>query len=592
MTPTTSTKNGSGVHLEGQEQIEDALGERMRPLAYIPLDQIRTGNNPREKAEEPALEALTTSTRRMGILQTVLVRRLEAEDHEYELIAGERRYMASRRAGRPVIPAMVIEQDEEIDQPTLKAMAILENIQHVNLTPLEQAKQIGELISEHGMSLEGVADLLLITVELAEKRIALLKLPPGVQNRVAAGEVTLGNAMTLAPIAAKSAPVADALADRVASGAQPGRALDSDPAAALRRLADEETQPPGAFIIPFGAHDSVNLDEVVKRIRSAAETDLIPEKASKEVETALKGVDKALEGVPHDLRTAVVEEGDADRARAYDGLIEYREGAYRRSGVLVDPVFAADWAEEAAGRLGGAEQDEGSASKVPADREDPEEVRERRKAEQLTAKSVNSHLDAEVISRFDFQDEVPLEQAQVIAAVLLEVLGRDIAVGHRVVREAWVKRDIKPYRGGTRIIEDYPTVDEAPALLEQELRKATTGPALIGRLFGAITSAVLSDQRVLGAAARPNLELPYALGREEQLQGLAPPALWREAEICLPEERAKELEHLFRSEGDDAESSRRDRLAPREEVDTAAVLDLFPDEADDDAAELPEAEAA
>lgn len=590
MTPTKA-KNDSPIHLEGQEQIEDALGERMRPLAYIPLEQIRTGNNPREKAEEPALEALTTSTRRMGILQTVLVRRLEDADHEYELIAGERRYMASHRAGRPVIPAMVIEKDEEIDEPTLKAMAILENIQHVNLTPLEQAKQIGELISKHGMSLEGVADLLLITVELAEKRIALLKLPDGVQTRVAAGEVTLGNAMTLAPIAAKSAPVADALADRVASGAQPGRALDSDPAAALRRLADEETQPPGAFIIPFGAHDSVNLDEVVRRIRRAAESELIPEKASKEVETALKGVDKALEGIPHDLRTAVVEEADTDRARAYEGLIEYREGAYRRAGVLVDPVFAADWAEEAAGRLGGAEvEDEGSASKLPADREDPEEVRERRKTEQLAAKSMNVHMDAEVISRFDFQDEVPLEQAQVIAAVLLELLGREIAVGHRVIREAWIKRDIKPYRGGTRIVEEYPTVDEAPALLEEEWRKATTGPALIGRIFGAITSAVLSDQRVLGAAARPNLELPYGLGREKQLQGLAAPAMWREAEICVPEERARELEHLFRSEGDDSES-RRDRLAPRDETDTAAVLDLFPDEADDEA-EASEAEAA
>jgi ParB family chromosome partitioning protein len=591
MTPTKA-KTDSPIHLEGQEQIEDALGERMRPLAYIPLEQIRTGNNPREKAEEPALEALTTSTRRMGILQTVLVRRLEDSDHEYELIAGERRYMASHRAGRPVIPAMVIEKDEEIDEPTLKAMAILENIQHVNLTPLEQAKQIGELISKHGMSLEGVADLLLITVELAEKRIALLKLPDGVQARVAAGEVTLGNAMTLAPIAAKSAPVADALADRVASGAQPGRALDSDPAAALRRLADEETQPPGAFIIPFGAHDSVNLDEVAKRIRNAADTELIPEKASKEVETALKGVDKALEGIPHDLRTAVVEEVDTDRARAYDGLIEYREGAYRRAGVLVDPVFAADWAEEAAGRLGGADvDDESAASKLPADREDPEEVRERRKAEQLAAKGVNAHMDAEMISRFDFQDEVPLEQAQVIAAVLLELLGRDIAVGHRVIREAWMKRDIKPYRGGTRIVEEYPTVDEAPALLEEEWRKATTGPALIGRIFGAITSAVLSDQRVLGAAARPNLELPYGLGREQQLQGLAAPAMWREAEICLPEERARELEHLFRSEGDDAGTSRRDRLAPREEVDTAAVLDLFPDEADD-LAVTSEAEAA
>jgi ParB/RepB/Spo0J family partition protein len=589
MTPA-DTKSDVPIHLDGQAQIEEALGERMRPLVYLPLDQIKVIDNPRETAEEPALEALTTSTRRLGILQTVLVRRLDNE--EYELIAGGRRFEASRRAGRPFIPAMVIEKDEEIDEPTRIAMAILENTQHVNLTPLEQAKKIGLLISSYGMSLDGAADLLCMTVPLAEQRVALLKLPDGVKARIAAGELTLGNAMTLAPIAAKSERVADALADRVASGAQPGRALDSDPAAALRRLADEETQPPGAFIIPFGAHDSVNLDEVVRRIRDAANSELIPESASKEVETALKGVEDSLTGIPLDFRTATVEEADADRARAYDGLIEYREGAYRRSGVLVDPVFAADWAKEAAGRLadGGAETDQ-TGSELPADREDPKEARERRKAEHLAAKGANGHLDREVISRFDFQEEVPLEQAQVIAAVLLELLGRDLAVGHRVVREAWMKRDVKPYRGGTRIVEDYPSIDEAPGLLEEEWRKATTGPALIGRIFGTIASAVLSDQRVLGSGARPNLELPYGLGREQQLQGLASGALWTEAEICLTEERAHELEHLFRSPDEDGEKPRRDRLAPSDHAGTDSVLELFPD-SDEIGDEPEEAKAA
>jgi ParB/RepB/Spo0J family partition protein len=586
---STNAKSDPPTHVAGQEQIEEALGERLRPLVYIPLEQIKLGNNPREKAEDTALEALTTSARRMGIFKTVLVRRLGEE--QYELLAGGRRYEASRRAGRPVIPAMVIEQDEVIDEATLKAMAVLENTLHVNLTPLEQAKQIGELISLFGMSLEGAADLLCMTVGLAEERIALLKLPEGVKARVSSREITLGNAMTLAPIAAKSEGIADALADRVASGAQPGRTLDSDPAAALRRLADEEAQPPGAFIIPFGAHDSVNLDEVVKRIRDAAASELIPEKASKEVETALKEVDDALDGIPHDLRTAVVEEADTDRARAYEGLIEYREGAYRRAGVLVDPVFAADWAKEAAGRLGGADAEaEQESSKLPADREDPKQAREQREEEQLAARSANSYMDRELISRFDFQTEVPLEQAQVIAAVLLEVLGRDLSVGHRVVRAGWLKPEVKPYRGGTRIVENYPTVDEAPALLEEEWRKATTGSQLIGRIFAAIVSAVLSDQRVLGAAARPNLELPYGLGREEQLQGLASGALWREAEICLTEDRANELEHLFRAQ-DDPEAPRRDRLAPRDQTDTVSVLELFPDEAEG-AAESPEAEAA
>jgi 3-methyladenine DNA glycosylase/8-oxoguanine DNA glycosylase len=149
---------------------------------------------------------------------------------------------------------------------------------------------------------------------------------------------------------------------------------------------------------------------------------------------------------------------------------------------------------------------------------------------------------------------------------------------------------MRPYRGGTRIVEEYPTVDEAPARLEEEWRTATTGAALIGRIFGALASAVLSDQRVLGSGARPNFELPHGLGREQQLQGLASAALWREAEICLPEERARELEHLFRPADEDSEP-RRDRLAPSNEGATAAVLELLPDESDD-SADAPEAEAA
>lgn len=575
-------------HFEGQKQIEDGLGERLRRLAYIPLDQIKLGVNPREKAEEGPLEALSATARRLGIFKTVLVLRL-GED-EYELRAGGRRYEAAKRAGRTVIPAMVIEPDENLSEATLRAMAILENTQHVPLTPLEEAKQLGELISVCGMTLEGAADLIHMSIEMAEERIALLKLPERVRMGVASRELTLRNAMILTPIAAKSPGLANALAERVASGAQPGRALNSDPAAALRRLADEETQPPDVFVIPFGAHDSVNLDEVVKRIRDAAANGLIPEGKKKDVDSALKGVSDALDGIAHDLRTAVVEESDADRARAYDALIEYRDGAVRRSGVLVDPIFAADWAKEAAERLGGADVEEGAGSELPADREDPVEVKERRKAELLAARSTNAHLDREVISRFDYQTEVPLEQAQVIAAVLLDALGRGISVGHRVTRDEWVKRDPRPYRGGTRIVEEYPTVDEAPALLEKDWRSATTGAALIGRIFGAIATGVLSDQRVLGSGARPNFELPYRLGREQQLQGLASMALWQEAEICLPEERARELEPLFRP-ADQAGEPRRDRLAPSNEGDTAAVLELLPDETEDPG-DAPEAEAA
>ena len=80
---------------------------------------------------------------------------------------------------------------------------------------------------------------------------------------------------------------------------------------------------------------------------------------------------------------------------------------------------------------------------------------------------------------------------------------------------------------------------------------------------------------MLGAAARPNLELPYTLGREEQLQGLAPAALWREAETCLGEERAEELRPHFTAPERSAEPAR-DRLARSEDV-SGETLELMPE---------------
>lgn len=575
MSAATVTEE-SPVHIEGQEQIEPGLGELERPLRYLPVEQIRPGANPRRKFTESALARLSTSTGRMGTLQNVLVQ--EVGEEEFELIVGERRWRAARSAGRPRVPAMVIGADEEIDEPTRLMMAYAENAVRENLTPLEEAMLLAGLISRLGYSLEGAAEQIGMTRELAEARMALLELPERVREHLAGGKLNLRNAATLAPIAVKAPGVAAALAERVASGAQSQSALDADPAAALRRLADEERAPERAFLIPFGPHDTVNLDEVTARIGAAAAEGLVAEAQVPDVEEALKAIDESLASVPAELRTAHVSEADADRARAFEALIEYREGAYRRSGVLIDAAFAADWARAAAAELAesGGEIERGEPVEMPAEREDPKAARERRKAEALRGKSANAHLDRELTNRFDYQSEVSLDQARVIAVLFLEFLGREIAGGHRVVREAWLKRDFRPGRGGSRMVEEYPSVDEITGLLEAEWRKATTGPALIGRIFSACVSATFADQSVLGAAARPNLELPYTLGREEQLQGLAPAALWREAEACLGEERAAELAPLFTAPEAGAEPVR-DRLARSADL-SGEELELMPEE--------------
>jgi ParB/RepB/Spo0J family partition protein len=575
MSSATTTKEPP-VHIEGQKEFEPGLGELERPLGYLPIEQIKLGNNPRKSVTEAALAALTESAQRLGFLQTVLVRRLGEES--YELLAGGRRYKAAKRAGRAKLPAMVIEADEEVDEPTRLAMAFAENALHEELTPLEEAMVLAGLLSGFGFSLSGAADHLGMSLAVAEGRMSLLDLPDGVRDRLARKEINLRNAATLVPIAAKSPGVAEALAERVASGAQSQNALANDPAAALRRLADEERQPDGTFLIPFGPHDTVNLDEVAERIRAAATQRLVPEASMSDVEAALVDAADSLSSVPADLRTALVSEIDVDRARAFEVLIEYREGAYRRSGVLVDPVFAADWARGVAATLAASGGEAAGASEgieMPEEGEDPKASRERRRAEAFEAKSSNAHLDHELISRFEYQTEVSLGQARVLAVMMLDYIGRDLAVGHRVVREAWLKRDFRPSRGGPKTVEEYPSIDEILGLLEADLRKATSGPALIGRLFSACATAILGDQRVLGAAARPNLELPYTLGREDELYGLAPEAFWQEIEACLGEEWAAELRpHFSMSEGET--EAGRDRLAHSGDG-SAEALELIPD---------------
>jgi len=588
-TSSPSEIDGVPAHLEGQEELAKALGERQRPLIHIPLEQIRLSDNPRQNASKVALEALTASTRRVGTLGPVLVQ--QRGEAEYVLVAGERRFRAAKAAGRSTIPAQVIEEDEDVSKAMRLALAMIENTVREDMTAVEEAQAIAVIMSSHDLTVEGVAALMSMSDDLVEKRLALLELPREVKSLLGAGELTLKNAATLAPIAKKSAAVASALGARVASGAQSGRALDEDPAAALRRLADEEEQPEATFLIPFGSRDSVNLDEVCRRVRAAVASEQVPERSVKGVQEALAEVSKALKETPPDLRTAEILESDTDRARSFGVLIEYREGRYRRSGVLVDPVFAADWAQEAAGRIrdDGSKSAGGASSDLPEDKEDPAKRAEQRKAEVTAAKAANAHMDREIANLFDHQTEVPLAQARVMVALLLEAFGRDLAVGHRVVRGSWIVPEVKPLRGGgVRTTEHYPSVDEGPRLLEQELRRASTGPELIGRAFGAIVSAVLSDQRVLGSATQRNLELPYSMGREEQLQGLAAGDLWAEAEGCLTEPRADELRHLFVPDPDAGPS--RDRLDRSEVVDVAEVLELAP--AATGADDVPEAEAA
>ena len=164
-------------------------------LLHIEVDQIVPNpRQPRETFDEAELEDLAESIRKAGILQPILVRDTGVG---YELVAGERRLRAARMAGLTRIPAMV----QRIDIGRSLEYALIENIQRQQLNPVEEARAFATLITEYGLTQEGVAERVGRKRPSIANSLRLLKLPPRVQEMLRAGTLTAGHAKALLALA-------------------------------------------------------------------------------------------------------------------------------------------------------------------------------------------------------------------------------------------------------------------------------------------------------------------------------------------------------------------------------------------------------
>lgn len=153
-------------------------GGRRTLITALPLDRIRPNpDQPRRHFDETALAELADSIRRRGVLQPIIVKR-EA-DGGYLLVAGERRYRASRLAGLEAIPALVRDDDP-------LEIAMIENLQREDLTPLEEALGIAALIQAQGYTHAEVADLLHKSRPHVSNTLALTRLPKSIQDEYSA----------------------------------------------------------------------------------------------------------------------------------------------------------------------------------------------------------------------------------------------------------------------------------------------------------------------------------------------------------------------------------------------------------------------
>jgi ParB family chromosome partitioning protein len=164
---------------------------RMSPVIEIALDRI--GPNPyqpREQFDDAETEELAASIRSKGVLQPVLVRRRGAG---YELIAGERRMRAARRAGLTTVPALVRDAGNE----ELLELALIENEQRVELNPIESARSYSRIINEFHLSQTELADVLGRDRSTVANLLRLLRLPEKVQALVREKRLTMGHARAL-----------------------------------------------------------------------------------------------------------------------------------------------------------------------------------------------------------------------------------------------------------------------------------------------------------------------------------------------------------------------------------------------------------
>jgi ParB family chromosome partitioning protein len=161
-------------------------------FAEIPLDSITPNpRQPRVVFEEEALAELVHSLREVGLLQPVVVRPLGSD--QYELIMGERRWRAAREAGFAAIPAIVRATGDD----ALLRDALLENLHRSELNPLEEAAAYDQLLQDFGCTHDELAGRIGRSRPQISNTLRLLKLPPAVQRRVAAGVLSAGHARAL-----------------------------------------------------------------------------------------------------------------------------------------------------------------------------------------------------------------------------------------------------------------------------------------------------------------------------------------------------------------------------------------------------------
>lgn len=197
---------GKGLGLLVGEADAETAG--MRPDSSLPINKVRPNRGqPRRAFNDAELDELSDSIRQNGILQPLLVRK---KGDIYEIVAGERRYQAARRAGLSEVPVVI----REISDDDVFKLALIENLQRSDLSPLEEASGYRQLIKEKGLTQEELARILSKSRSTITNTLRLLDLPEEVQDLLEEGRISAGHARAILAVPGDEGRVA--LARKVA----------------------------------------------------------------------------------------------------------------------------------------------------------------------------------------------------------------------------------------------------------------------------------------------------------------------------------------------------------------------------------------
>lgn len=172
--------------------------DQNKDVITLPLSSIKPNPyQPREDYSDAEITGLIESIKSKGIIQPIVVRK---SGKAYELVCGERRYRAAKKAGIQRIPSVI----KELSDREVLELALIENLQRKDLNPIEEAKAYNRLIREFGLSQSEVSKVIGKDRSTVTNRLRLLKLPPSVQAMVMREEITEGHARALLTLDSES----------------------------------------------------------------------------------------------------------------------------------------------------------------------------------------------------------------------------------------------------------------------------------------------------------------------------------------------------------------------------------------------------